>query len=48
MEINSFKEQIKEDIRIIQEQYAKNDPHLNKDDYAFNYWVLTKLIGVDE
>jgi len=43
-----FKEQIKEDIKSLQEEYSKNNPLLNSDDYAFNYWVLTKLYSIDE
>lgn len=43
-----FKEQIKEDIKVLQEEYSKNNPLLNSDDYAFNYWVLTKLYNIDE
>lgn len=43
-----FKEQIKEDIRAIQSEYAKNNPLLKSDDYAFNYWILTKLYNIDE
>ncbi len=43
-----FIEQIKEDIKLIQEQYSANNPLLKKDEYAFNYWVLTKLFSIDE
>lgn len=43
-----FKEQIKQDIKLLQEEFVKNNPKLEKDDYAFNYWVLTKLYNIDE
>lgn len=48
MDTTSFKQQIDEDIKLIQEDYVKNNPLLEKNEYAFNYWVLTKLFGVDE
>lgn len=48
MENQNFKKQIEEDIKILQEQYSVNNPLLSSDDYAFNYWVLTKLFCIDE
>ena len=45
---DKFREQIKQDIKMLQDEYGKNNPLLNSDDYAFNYWVLTKLYNVDE
>lgn len=48
MNSEKFKEQIKQDIKLLQGEYSKNNPLLNSDDYAFNYWVLTKLYNVDE
>lgn len=48
MDTIDFKQQIDEDIELIQKNYQKNNPQLEKPDYAFNYWVLTKLFGVDE
>lgn len=42
-----FYNQIIEDIKYIQEEYSQNNPLLIKDEYAFNYWVLTKLFNVD-
>ena len=45
---NSFLTQIKEDIWLIQNEYVKNNPLLEKEEYAFNYWVLSKLFNVDE
>lgn len=43
-----FKNQIKEDIELIQEKYSTNNPLLKKDDYAFNFWVLSKMFNIDE
>jgi len=43
-----FKRQIDEDIKLIQKEYIINEPKLNSDDFAFNYWILTKLYNVDE
>lgn len=43
-----FKEQIHQDIELIKEEYVKNNPKLKINDYAFNYWVLTKLYNIDE
>ena len=48
MNDEKFKEQIQQDIKLLQEEYGKNNPLLASDDYAFNYWVLTKLYNVDE
>ncbi len=45
--MSNFKQQIIEDI----EEYKINFPyieHINKDEWAFNYWVLDKLFNVDE
>jgi len=42
-----FKEQISEDIEHIQQDYQENNPYLQKEEYAFNYWVLTKLFNID-
>lgn len=43
-----IREQIKEDIKLIQEQNLYADPRLQKDDFAFNYWVLGKLYNIDD
>ena len=48
MNDEKFKEQIQQDIKLLQEEYGKNNPLLASDDYAFNYWALTKLYNVDE
>lgn len=46
--MNLFKEQIKEDIKIIQDNIRKNNPLIEKEEYAFNYWVLSKLYNIEE
>jgi hypothetical protein len=43
-----FKQQIIEDINLIKDNYIAYNPHLEKDEFAFNYWILTKLFNVDE
>ncbi|AIO18964.1 AIPR protein [Candidatus Izimaplasma bacterium HR1] len=44
----SFKNQINEDIEFIQSEYVLNEPKLEKSDFAFNYWVLSRLYNIDE
>ena len=48
MEEKIFKKQIKEDIYLIQQNYMINNVLLEKEEYAFNYWILTKLFNIDE
>ncbi len=45
-EVN-FKEQILEDIREYQKRYP-NIKNLNKNEWAFNFWVLATFFSVDE
>ena len=45
-EIN-FRDEIKEGIKLIQENRYL-DPNIKKDEYAFNYWVLTNIYKLDE
>lgn len=47
-ELDLFREQIKEDISIIQEQWEDIDSNLKEDSYAFNYWILSRIYGLDE
>lgn len=46
--MSNFKEQIREDIQLIQKDYGYIDDNLQRDDFAFNYWVLSRLYGMDE
>lgn len=43
-----FLNQIKEDIRVLQENYKNLDPKIMKDEYAFNYWILSRIYSIDE
>jgi hypothetical protein len=45
--MDNFMDQIREDIALIQERQS-HIKNIEKDEYAFNYWVLTKLYGMDE
>lgn len=42
-----FREQIKEDIQFYREQHP-GLTNLNKDEWAFNYWILDKLFCEDD
>ncbi len=46
--MDNFKQQIKEDIEKIQEQYIRIDSKLKNSDYAFNFWVLQKMYNIEE
>jgi len=43
-----FQEQIREDINLLSEQWQYVDANLNKPEYAFNYWVLSRIYDIDE
>lgn len=43
-----FLNQIKEDIRILQDNFKDVDEKILKDEYAFNYWVLSRIYSIDE
>lgn len=45
--MENFLNQIEEDIQIIK-NYSKYDSKLDKDEYAFNYWILEKLYNMEE
>ena len=45
--MSDFKKQIEEDIKEYQENYKYID-NIEKDEWAFNYWVLDKLFYEDE
>lgn len=45
---NNFKKQIADDIVLIQEQFGHIDEKIMNDEYAFNYWVLSRLYSLDE
>ena len=43
-----FLEQIQEDIDNIKEEWGYINKNLSKDEYAFNYWILTRIFSIDE
>ena len=43
----TFRQQIKEDIKALKENLAW-DTNTKKDEYTFNYWVLSNLYNLDE
>ncbi len=43
-----FKQQIEEDIALIQKDLLYIDSNLSKEAYAFNYWVLSRIFGIEE
>ena len=45
--MSNFKLQIEEDIREYQEKY-KNIKNIEKDEWAFNYWILDKFFFQDQ
>ena len=45
--MSNFLEQIRADIKEYQERF-KYIPNIEKDEWAFNYWVLDKLFYEDE
>ena len=47
-ELLFFKEQIGEDIALIQSRWAYMDAKLIKPEYAFNYWILSRIYSIDE
>lgn len=44
---NTFREQIKEDIELLKEKLAW-DSQIGKDEYTFNYWILSNIYSLDE
>jgi len=43
-----FQEQISEDIGIVTSKMRHADSNLSKHEYAFNYWVLSRMYSIDE
>ncbi|MDR2571029.1 MAG: hypothetical protein LBD23_12195 [Oscillospiraceae bacterium] len=46
--IESFKSQIQEDIQLISTEWGYIDENLKKPEYAFNYWILSRIFSIDE
>ena len=47
-DITMFKSQIEEDITLIQQDLSYIDHNLSKPEYAFNYWILSRIFSIDE
>lgn len=43
-----FKQQIEEDIALIQKELFYIDSNLSKEAYAFNYWILSRIFSIEE
>lgn len=46
--MEEFTRQIIDDISIIKRDFAHIDEKILENDYAFNYWVLSRLYNIDE
>lgn len=46
--MDDFKIQIDEDIALIQRDFESIDPRLSKAEFAFNYWILSRIYSLDE
>jgi hypothetical protein len=40
--------QLEEDLDILKENLFNSDPKLDKPEYAFNYWTLSKMYNIDD
>jgi len=40
--------QIKEDISLLADRWSHADQNLLKPEYAFNYWIITRIYSIDE
>lgn len=47
-EMEMFRQQIEEDIALIQKDLLYIDSNLLKEAYAFNYWVLSRIFSIEE
>jgi hypothetical protein len=47
-DIEHFRKQIKEDIDFIKDNYLNLDSKFKKDEYAFNFWIQTKMYEIEE
>jgi len=47
-ELSLFQNQIKDDIDLLTSRWQFTDPNLTKPEYAFNYWILSRIYSVDE
>lgn len=47
-DLTLFKDQMSEDIEILQHEWGYVDSNLSKTEYAFNYWILSRIYSLDE
>lgn len=47
-DVEMFRQQIEEDIALIQKDLLYIDRNLSKEEYAFNYWILSRIFSIDE
>lgn len=46
--LDFFYKQIQEDIENIKSEFKHLDKNLDKSEYTFNYWILSKIFNIDE
>ncbi len=44
---HNFREQVKDDLKLIEENYYLANNNFDKPDFAFNFWVMDKLYNED-
>lgn len=47
-DMEMFRRQIEEDIALIQKDLSYIDDNLSKGEYAFNYWILSRVFSIEE
>ena len=47
-ELSLFRMQIHDDLSLLTSRWIFTDPNLSKPEYAFNYWILSRVFSVDE
>jgi len=46
--MSDFRRQIKNDLVLIQRDWGHLDQRLSRDEFAFNYWILSRLYSLEE
>ena len=46
-ELSLFRTQINDDIDLLMSRWSFTDQNLSKPEYAFNYWVLSRIYSID-
>jgi len=47
-DIVQFRNQVLEDLELIASQWGTGNDKLSKPEYAFNYWILSRIFSIDE